>query len=246
LVPRKSRSVVSDVRNYFLHDPEISTLVDFPSVTERHEFAKRILQRLGVDVENYSILNVHQIGIHVPVRFAHEEIMLWSEDSPFWPNHIATIESVDGSLERIRILLFGRATRVLRRWVKRLAPNFGTLFRLTALKIQREPHKSDLDNARFALYECGGGYPIGIFFLYVRSPIQFRGESDTSQLFFAVGFDFYGRQRWPRFAARAWEKIHNRVTANILNRFKLLCEAEFRDYTSDTGIAHLVAEQLRQ
>lgn len=246
MVPRKSRSILADVRNYFLHKPEISTLVDFPSQLEREDSANRILQRLGVRVENYSILNVHQIGLDVPVRFAHEEIMLWNADSPFWPNHIATIESIDGSLERIRILLFGHATRLLRRWLKSLAPNFGTLFRMTALKIQREPRESDVDNARFALYECGGGYPIGIFFLYVRSPIQSRGESDSSQLFFAVSFDFYGQQKWPRFAARTWEAIHNRVTANILNRFKNLCEAEFRDYTSDDGLARMIAKQIPQ
>lgn len=244
MLPRKSRSVVSDVRNYFLHQPEVRTLIEFPSLAEREESGKRILQRLWVNVDSYSILNVHQIGIDVPVRFAHEEIMLWSEDSPFWPNHIATIEAIEGNHEHISIVLLGRATRFLRRWLKRIAPGLGTLFRLTALNIQNEPHPSDLDNARFALYECSGGYPIGIFFQYVRSPIESQGESKHSQIFFAVSFNFYGREKWPRFAARAWETIHNRVTSNILNRFKMLCEVEFRDYTSYTGIAKMVATQI--
>lgn len=245
MIPRKSRGVISDVRNYFFHQPEVPTLIDFPSLTEREEYGKRIMQRLGVEVDGYSILNVHQIGIRVPVRFAHEELMLWSENSPFWPNNIATIQDIDGSHEHISILLLGRATRVMRRWFRRIAPRFGTLFRLTALKIQNEPHGSDFDNARFALYECSGGYPIGVFFQYVRSPIESRGESEKAQVFFAVSFNFYGQEKWPRFAAKAWETIHNRVTSNILNRFKKLCEAEFRDYTSDTGIARLVARQIQ-
>ena len=236
--------MVSDVRNYFFHQPEVPTLIEFPTLAEREEYGKRILQRLGVEVDSYSILNVHQIGIDVPVRFAHEEIMLWSEDSPFWPNHLAPIQDIDGTHEHISILLLGRATRILRRWLRHIAPGFGTLFQLTALKIQNEPHASDLDNARFALYECSGGYPIGIFFQYVRSPIKSQGESKHSQIFFAVSFNFYGKEKWPRFAAKTWETIHNRVTANILNRFKKLCEAEFRDYTSDTGIAKMVARQI--
>jgi hypothetical protein len=238
--------VISDIRNYFLHKPEIATLVDFPTLAEREEYGKRILQRLDVEVDQYSILNVHQIGIRVPVKFVHEEIMHWSEDSPFWPNHIATLQAIDDNLENIDILLLGRATRLLRQALRSIAPGFGKLFRMSALKIQHEPHSSDLDNARFALYECSGGYPIGVFFQYVRSPIESQGETGGAQLFFAVSFNFYGKLRWPRFAARAWETIHNRVTSNILNRFKLLCEAEFRDYTSETGIARLVAEKLEQ
>lgn len=237
--------MVSDLRHYFFHKPEVDTLIDFSTLVEREEYGRRIMQRLGIQVEQYSILNVHQIGIKVPVRFVHEEMMHWSEDSPFWPNHIATIQSIDGSHENIDILLLGRASLVLRRWFRKILPNFGTLFHMTALRIQHEPHTSDFDNARFSLYECSGGYPIGVFFQYVRSPIESQGEIERAQLFFAVGFDFYGKKKWPRFAAKAWETVHNRVTANILNRFKRLCEAEFRDYTSDTGIARLVADKLR-
>jgi hypothetical protein len=246
LVPRKSRSVVADLRNYFFHKPEVDTLIDFSSLAQREQYGKRILQRLGVDVDHYSVLNVHQIGIGVPVRFVHEELMHWNQDSPFWPNHIATIQSIDGSYEHISILLLGRATAKLRQWLRRIAPDFGLLFNMNALKIQHEPHPSDFDNARFALYECSGGYPIGVYFQYVRSPIESQGEVERAQLIFAVSFDFYGKQKWPSFVAKLWKAIHNRVTANVLNRFKRLCEAEFRDYTSDTGIARLVAEKLRQ
>ena len=113
-------------------------------------------------------------------------------------------------------------------------------------KVSDETLYRILDNARFALYECSGGYPIGVYFQYVRSPIESQGEVERAQLIFAVSFDFYGKQKWPSFVAKLWEAIHNRVTANVLNRFKRLCEAEFRDYTSDTGIARLVAEKLQQ
>jgi hypothetical protein len=46
----------------------------------------------------------------------------------------------------------------------------------------------------------------------------------------AVGFNFYGKKNWPdaHIVNTAWESIHNRVTANILNRFKQLCEFRFQ------------------
>lgn len=241
--PRRSRGVFSDLRNYFVHKPEISTVIEFPTREDRENYSKRILQRLGVDVEQYSIFNVHQIGIRVPVKFVHEEIMRWEGNAPFWPNHIATFDRIDGNRKNIEMNLLGQTAPGIRRWVRRIAPRFGTLFRMQAIKFQLEPHPSDFDNARFLLYECSGGYPIGIFFQYVRSAIESQGEVEKAQLFLAVSFDFYGKQRWPRFAARAWEKIHNRVTANVMNRFKLMCEAEFREYTSDTGIARLLANR---
>jgi hypothetical protein len=45
-----------------------------------------------------------------------------------------------------------------------------------------------------------------------------------------VGFDFYGKAGGIdiRFINKIWEKIHNRVTSNILNRFKRLCEWRFQ------------------
>lgn len=241
MIPRRSRGVASDVRNYFFQKPEISTLIRFPTLTDREDYSSRIMQRLGVSVEDYSILNIHQIGIKVPVGFVHEEIMRWEGNSPFWPNHIATIELIDGSRENIEMNLFGQTTPRLRKWMRRIVPRFGTLFRMRAIRFQHRPHPSDLDNARFLLYECSGGYPIGIFFQYVRSPIESQGEVEKAQLFLAVSFDFYGKQRWPRFIASSWERIHNRVTANVMNRLKQICEAEFRKYTSDSGIAQQVA-----
>jgi len=243
LPPRRSRGVFSDLRNYFLRRPEIPTLIEFPTEADRENYSKRILQRLGISVDSYSILNIHQIGIRVPVKFVHEELMHWEGNSPFWPNHIATIDRIDGSRKNIEMNLLGQTTPRIRRWLRRIAPQFGTLFLMKALRIQHQPHRSDFDNARFLLYECSGGYPIGIFFQYVRSPIESQGEVERAQLFLAVSFDFYGKQHWPRGVAHTWEKIHNRVTANVMNRFKQMCEAEFREYTSDTGIALLLAKR---
>jgi hypothetical protein len=101
---------------------------------------------------------------------------------------------------------------------------------MKALKFQELPDPWDFDNARYLLWECSGGYPIGIFSAYVRSPIAERGEGEQSQLFLVVGFNFFGRQDWPRIrlVSKLWEKIHDRATANILNRFKQVCEMRFQ------------------
>ena len=105
------------------------------------------------------------------------------------------------------------------------------LFRLRAVRIRRNPGRGDLDNARYVLYETSGGYPIGIFGMFVRSRIADRGEQERSQVLFAVGFNFYGRKDWPhrRVINPIWEWVHNRATSNILNRFKRVCEASFRE-----------------
>ena len=97
MLPRKSRGVASDLRNYFFHKPEVSTLIEFPSEEERENYSHRILQRLGISVDSYSILNIHQIGIKVPVRFVHEEMTEWDGDSRCWPNSIATPGSSSGN-----------------------------------------------------------------------------------------------------------------------------------------------------
>ena len=95
--------------------------------------------------------------------------------------------------------------------------------------MRRVPAESDLDNARYFLWDCKGGYPIGIFSVFARSPIAERGEAEPTQLFFAVGFNPHGRRYLSavRPVRRTWEAIHNRVTSNVLNRFKRLCEVGF-------------------
>jgi len=106
---------------------------------------------------------------------------------------------------------------------------FSPLFKLNAIRIQRTPASSDFDNARYLLYNCSGGYPIGIFAIYVRSSIPEQDETSQSQLFLGVGFDFYGKKKTSKFnlVNFLWAKVHNRVTANTLNRIKQLCEWRF-------------------
>jgi hypothetical protein len=224
--------VLGDLRAFFVHRPEIPTLIDFASAAEREDYSQRIIQRLGISTGLYSVLNIHRVGIRAPVKFVHEELLKWAGESSFWPNQVATVEAIDGSREHIRILVFGHLTRTLRRWCRGFAPNFGTLFEMEALKFQHVPHSSDFDNARYLLYQCSGGYPIGVFCIYVRSPIADQGEREETQLFFSVGFNFYGKNEGSRIwmLRPIWEKVHNRVTANVLNRFKQDCEAEFQKF----------------
>ena len=100
---------------------------------------------------------------------------------------------------------------------------------MTALKFQHTPPASDDDNARYLLYKCSGGYPIGIFTLYVRSSIVENNEAEKAQLFSMVAFNFYGEKKWfyNNIINWIWEKIHNRVTTNILNRMKVIFEKKF-------------------
>jgi len=227
--PPKSESVLSDLRSFFLHRAAIPTPIEYNSREEREDYSNRILQRVGVRVGEYAILNIHRIGIDAPVRYVFEEFLAWNKDTPCWPNHIATLEPVDGKVERIRVRLLGGLRR-LHRWLRRVfGPNFGTLFRMDATRFQRMPPPSDADNARYVLYDCHGGYPVGVLIVYARAPIADLGETEGTQLFFAVGFNIYGKRNWSgiRLVNRIWEGIHNRVTANVLNRFKQLCEARF-------------------
>jgi hypothetical protein len=96
------------------------------------------------------------------------------------------------------------------------------------------PDPNDVDNARYLLYESSGGYPIGIFSMYVRTSIPERGEKEMTQLFMLVGFNFYGKKNLSRlnFVNRIWEAIHNRASAHIASRFKQLCEWRFEKITN--------------
>jgi hypothetical protein len=65
--------------------------------------------------------------------------------------------------------------------------------------------------------------------MYVRSAIGQQDEKEQSQLFFTVGFDFFGRKNWANehILVTIWALIHNRVSRNVMNRFKQLCEWRF-------------------
>jgi hypothetical protein len=220
--PRPSNGVLSDLGRFLLSKPAVPTLVRFDSEGEREEYSHRMLQRVGVNVTDYSVLNIHRIVIECPVSSVFEELLEWDEDSIWWPNHLATAKRVDGKIDHLHIVPFGRG----------FCKSAGfRLFELVARKIL-DPDPAGLDNARYLLYECRGGYPIGIFAIYARSPIAHLDEKEQTQMFFAVSFDFYEKKNWSRLHPihSTWETVHNRATANIMNRFKQLQESKFRKY----------------
>ena len=55
-LPARSRGVVSDLRWFFLTKPAIPTLIESTSDAARQDYSQRIKQRLGIHVEQYSIL----------------------------------------------------------------------------------------------------------------------------------------------------------------------------------------------
>jgi hypothetical protein len=229
-LPAKSRGVLADLRLFFLQRPAVPTLIQSTSGPDREDFDQRIKQHVGVSAAEYRILNIHRIGIEAPPGYVFQELLEWSEAALCWPGHIARLERIEGSPEHIHVFLLGRKKRFLGLKNDFFGLNVVPLFKMDAIEFRQVPGPSDLPNARFLLYECSGGYPVGIFCVYVRSPLAERAEVEETQVFMVVGFDFYGRPDWPdgHIVNRVWELIHNRVTANILNRLKQLCEARIR------------------
>ena len=224
--PSRSNGFFSDFRNFLLNKPAIKTLIEFNSEEKRNEFNDRILQRVGGGVDRFTVLNVHQIGIEAPVSYVFNELLNWNGDSTCWPNDIAKVELIGGDIETIRILPFGWKNYPFGFQKSFFGLSFIPLFYLNSIRIKRVPDAFDFDNARYLLYKCSGGYPIGIFLMYVRSSIEDLGEKEQSQLFFSVGFNFYGKDYKPKktLLNGIWEVFHNRVTSNVLNRIKQLSE----------------------
>ena len=228
-LPGRSRSVLSDTWRFVFQRPAIPTLVDSKSGAIREDYEHRIRQRLELSVSEYAIMNIHKIGIAAPGRYIFEEFLEGEAVRRCWPGHIAMLEQVDGRFEHQNVYLLGRKSRFLGLRHDLFGLNVVPLFTMKAIKVQRVPEASDFDNPRYVLYECSGGYPVGFFGCFVRSSIAELGERERSQVFMAVVFNFYGKKDWPdkHIVNTMWERIHNRVTANILNRFKRLCEAKF-------------------
>lgn len=224
--PVQSRNKFSDIWHFLLKRPKIKTLIRFRTQAQRQNYNERILQRLGISTEKYSVLNVHQIGVNTPVSYMFNELLRWNGDSTCWPNNIAKVDRIDDQLEDIQILLFGREKHPLGLDKLLARTNLIPLFRLKIHTFKKVPDAFDFDNARYLLYNCSGGYPIGFFGMYVRSPIADLGETLPTQLFFIVGFNFYGREKFDRIRLihKIWEEIHNRVTTHVLNRMKQLGE----------------------
>lgn len=225
--PSRSKGLITDVFYFLLHKPEQPTLIKFNSEKERDNYNQRVMQRTGIDPNRYSVLNIHKIGVEAPVSYVFDELLQWNGDSTCWPNHIAKVDRIDNDLKSIRIFPFGWKKYPLKFMRSFFGFKLIPLFLLRAIEIKKIPDTFDFDNARYLLYECSGGYPIGIYIMYVRSSIPEMGEVAQSQLIFAVGFNFYGKEDWQkhrRLVNRIWERTHNRVTANVLNRVKQLGE----------------------
>jgi hypothetical protein len=233
--PTKSTGIFSDIRYFLLDKPQIPTFIKFRTEEERQLYSRSVLQRTGIGVDKYSVLNIHRIGIDAPATFVFEELLKWNGDSSCWPNHIAKLTLKDGKLEHIKVNLFGWPSDPFNPQKIIAGHQFFHLFNMNAIKIQETPAPYDFDNARYFLYKCSGGYPIGVFSMYVRSSIPGRGEEESSQLFMMVGFNFYGNRILTKLNIinKTWEAFHNRATAHIMNRFKQLCEWRFEKFTND-------------
>lgn len=244
-VPGQTRSIISDVRRFVFCRPAIPTLIESKSDAVRDDYEHRIRQRLSLSASEYAIMNIHKIGIAAPAGFVFEEFLDWQTVLRCWPGHLATLERVNGDFEHVNVYLLGRKKRLLGLKYDLFGLNVVPLFTMKAIKVQRVPAPSDFDSPRYVLYECSGGYPVGIFGCYVRSSIAHLGERDRSQVFMAVVFNFYGNKNWPdrHIVNTAWERIHNRVTANILNRFKQLCEFKFQ---ADGAEVNAIDRKYRQ
>lgn len=229
--------ILADIRDYLIHRPAVPTRVEFTSRSEREDYSSRIMQRLDISVEGYAILNIHRIGVGAPVTFVFEQLQTWSATAPWWPNSIAKLESRDRSLKRLRVYFLGRKRHLFGLKFPFFGLNVIPLFKMNVMTVRAVPEPLDVDNARYMLYRCSGGYPVGIVVVYVRSPIAGQRETDQTQVFFAVGFNFYGKENWPEnhLINTIWETIHNRVTANVLHRFKDECETRFRAVLADAS-----------
>lgn len=234
-LPRKSETLWSDLYYFLLHKPDRETLITFETLEKRKEFSQRVMQRLDISVDQYAVLNIHKIGIDVPGRYIFEELLTWNRDSMYWPNRLACIKRLEGTLDHIQIFLFGLEEIFAFGSPKNGGFKIPPLFVMDKLRFDRTPKTSDVDNARSLLYQCNGGYPIGKFSMYVRSSIAEQNEKETSQLFFMVAFNFFGKQNWfnNHLVNYVWEAIHDRATANIMSRIKRICEIKFKTFKSD-------------
>lgn len=221
--------MIQDFLDYFVHRPGVPTLVGFSSGLDRDTYRDRIRQRLGSSVDRFAVLNIHRIGIDAPALLVWGETLKWGPGSGCWPDRIVRVERRDDGGSVVEMFLFGQRKSFFGLPHKVLGLELVPLFTMRLERLQDRPGPLDPDNARFLLYRCVGGYPIGLFSIYVRSGIPSESERERTQIFFVVAFDFYGRPHWSHAGPVRWiwERVHNRVTANILNRFKAECEAEF-------------------
>ena len=225
--PSISKGILTDLSYFFLSKPKYETFIKFDSAEERYDYNQRIMQRIEIDTNEYSILNLNKIGIDAPVNHIFNELLQFKGNPSCWPNHIAKFDRINNDYRHIRILPFGWKRYPFKSMKSFLGIPIIPLFLLNSLRVKEVPDNYDFDNARYLVYECTGGYPIGILAIYIRSSIPEMGETSKSQLIFGVGFNFFGKQKWQKnkkLVSKLWEWVHNRVTANELNRIKQLSE----------------------
>ncbi len=235
--PIRSRNLFTDIWYFLLFKPKQQTLQKFKNEADRENYNKRILQRLGIKPDDFTVLNIHRIGVNAPPSYMFNELLKWSGDSTCWPNHLARVDRINDKLENIRILLFGKS-KLIFGWTKILGVKLVPLFLMNSIKFKKVPDSYDFDNARYLLYECSGGYPIGFFSMYVRSSIAELGETEPTQLFLIVGFNYFGKKSKAVSGLFniPWQQIHNRVTSNIVYRLKLLCEWRLNKIHNQTDL----------
>lgn len=228
-LPPSSGSLFTDLYTFLVKTPRFDTFIKFDNPMDKKYYGLRILHRLNVKVNEYKVLNIHKIGINVPGKYVFEELLAWDKNSPYWPNHLASIKRIEGSLNRVQMYLLGMEKIFASKLLNLNGINLPQLFRLEKRQFNLTPQTTDIENEHSLLYDCAGGYPIGILSIYVRSSNEAQNEKEMSQLFFMVAFDFFGLKKERRFKLikKIWEMIHNRVTANVLNRIKLICESKF-------------------
>ena len=181
-LPGQSRSVVSDIRRFVISRPAIPTLVESGSDALREDYEHRIRQRLGLSVSEYAVMNIHKIGVAAPAGYVFEELVDRRAALRCWPGHLATLERVNGDFEHQHVYLLGRKKRFLGLKYDLLGLNVVPLFTMKAIKVQRVPAPSDFDSPRYVLYDCSGGYPVGVFGCFVRSRIADLGELEKRLL----------------------------------------------------------------
>ncbi|MHC4449209.1 MAG: hypothetical protein ACYS0E_03555 [Planctomycetota bacterium] len=205
VAPAPSRGLLGDIYHFLLRRPARSTHVVIQDAAGREHYGRRIARHLGTPVDEYSVLNIHRIGINATADQVMDAIRNGAALDACWPNHLARVERNGTAEARVSVL----------------GCRFWSLFRLTEIEV--DPVEGE---ARHLLFRSHGGYPIGIFAMFVRPSIRELNEEASSQFFFVVSFNFYGRPHgWvARFVHGIWEAIHNRATGNILNRFRKTCE----------------------
>ena len=210
-----ARGLWSDLLCFLARRPAEKTRLKLSIPEERANYDRRILERVGASVADNAVLNIHRIGIKAPPDFVWDVWARHDRDAHVWPSSIALPVWENARAEHGKLLLFGLG--------------FLPIFELDLIPRRDAPKSGDPDGARYALYRCSGGYPVGVVSIYTRSRMTEENELERTQFFFMVSFDFFGRKQWlgTRAVRPVWEPIHDRVTTHVLNRFKAHCEEAF-------------------